>query len=243
VDVRIKITRTSPSFNLISLGNPAIEGKVKITKAYLKVKNVHVSADRVQQIETGLRLQNAIYPIQRTEMVTYTIASGMQSHVRENLFHNRRPKTLIIGMIPNTDFNGSYAKNPFRFPHLNLSMIGLYIDGKPVPHIPLTPDYTELNYVDVYRNLFRAIDMLNQDADIDITKNEFVNGYTLYGYVLSPDGQSNGRMGQPMYNGNIRIELKFKTALAAAINVVCMAVYDDELQISRLRNVTVDYMS
>ena len=85
--------------------------------------------------------------------------------------------------------------------------------------------------------------MADSDGDIGITKNDFANGYTIYGYILSPDGKTGGNVGQPIANGNIRIELKFANALAQAINVVCMAVYDDEVQISQMRRVTVDYMS
>ena len=243
VDMRIKLTRSLNSFNLISLGDNPVQGSVDITKAYIKIKQIQVAPDRVRQLESGLSLQNAIYPIQRTEMYTYTIPQGMKSSIQENLFHNRRPKLLIIGMLPNADFNGSYSSNPFRFPHMKLNHIGLYIDGKPVPQIPLQPNFDEGDFVEVYRNLYRLVDMANRDGDISITKNEFANGYTLHCYILSPDGKPYGSMGQPLQNGNIRIELKFKDALSKAINVVCMACYDDEVQISRLRQVTVDYMA
>lgn len=243
VDLRLRLTRTAPKFNLISLGNPTVNAKVNIDSVYLKMKQVQVAPDRARQIETGLALQNAIYPIQRTEMYTYTIPQGIRSHVRENLFHNRRPKLLILGMVTNEDFNGTYGRNPFRFPHLGLNYIGLYIDGKPIPQIPYQPNFTTHDCVDLYRNLYRAVDMLNGDGDIDITKNDFVNGNTLYTFVLSPDGRTGGAVGQPLVNGNIRIELKFTNALAAPINVLCMAVYDDEVQISRMRTVTVDYMA
>ena len=245
VDIRIRMTRTSPAFNLLSLdaGNAQVQAVGSIQHAYLKVKQVQVSADKARQIEAGLATRNAIYPIQRTEMINFTIGQGVQSHIQENLFHNRRPKMLVMAMLPNADFNGNLRRNPFRFPHSSLNFLGLYIDGKPVPHIPITPDFPNHNYADVYRNLYRAVEMLNQDGDIDITKNDFGNGYTLFGYVLSPDGKPAGNVGQPLLSGNIRIEMKFANALAAPINVICMAVYDDEVQINRMRQVTVDYMS
>ena len=245
VDIRIKMSRTSSAFNLMSLdaGQNLVNAVGSIQQAYLKVKQVQVSADKARQIETSLAARNAIYPIQRTEMVNYTIAQGVQSHIQENLFRNRRPKMLVLAMLPNADFNGALGRNPFRFPHLSLNFLGLYIDGKPVPHIPITPDFPNHNYADVYRNLYRSVEMLNQDGDIDISKNEFGNGYTIFGYVLSPDGKPGGSVGQPLLGGNIRIEMKFAAALAAPINVIGMAVYDDEVQISRMRQVTVDYMS
>ena len=241
VDMRIKLTRSHNTFNLISLGDNAVKGSVDISKAYIKVKQVQVAPDRVRQLESGMGLQNAIYPIQRTEMCTYTISKGIQSHIQENLFQSRRPKLLVLGMLPNSEYNGTYESNPFRFPHLNLNYIGVYIDGKSVPQIPLQPNFADGDFVEVYRNLYRLVDMANRDGDISITKNEFVNGYTLHCYILSPDGKPYGNMGQPLQNGNIRIELKFKAALTNAINVICMACYDDEVQISRLRQVTVDY--
>lgn len=244
VDLRLKLTRSSNAFQLLALGGGAAkEAQVVIVAAHLKIKQVHVSPDRARQIESSLTLQNAIYPIQRTEMYTYSIPSGMQSSVRENLFHNRRPKMLLITLVPNKDFNGDIETNPFNFRHCKLNFLALYIDGKPIPHIPLTPDFENFNYVDIYRNLQQFVGLHNHDGDIGITKNDFLNGYTLFSYILAQDGQSTAQVGQPLVNGNIRIEMRFKTALTKAINVVCMAVYDDEVQISRLRKVSADYMT
>lgn len=244
VKLRLKFIRSKAEFNLISRGEgeAQVKASVNITRAYIKVRQVTISSDRVNQIENALTHQNAIYPIQRTQMYTFTIPQGMQTFTQENLFHNRRPKMLLVGLVDNQDFNGRYAGNPFLFRHKRLNHIGLYIDGKPTPQIPLTPDFTNQHFVEEYRNLQRVVQLTDADGDIGISKNDFANGYTLYAYLLSPDGQVAGSA-QPIQTGNIRLEMKFSQGLNRAVNVVCMAVYDDEIQISRMRNVMVNYLA
>lgn len=250
VDIRLKLTRTSPAFNLLSFGTAAQGGNeaveplnctVDIEEACLKVRRVQVSADTRRQHETGLALQNAIYPIQRTEIFTYTISSGTQSNVKENVFLGRLPKMVILGLVNNEDFNGKLDTNPFNFRHKNTIQVGLYKDGKPIPHEALTPNFANGLYTESYINLMDTLDLTHADADIGLTRNDFANGYTLFAYNLSPDKVIAGH-GQPLRDGNLRIEMKFSEALDKAINVMVMAIYDDEIQISRLRKVTVDYL-
>ena len=51
VDVRVKLTRSNNTFHLFSMGDNAVNAKVDIQTAYLKVKQVQVSPDRVRQIK------------------------------------------------------------------------------------------------------------------------------------------------------------------------------------------------
>jgi hypothetical protein len=243
VDIRFKLQRSKAPFNLISLPNgetPAIECSVEIEEAFLKVRRVQVAPDTIRQHETGLQLQNALYPIQRTEMHTYTVASGTQSHVKENLFHGKLPKLIVLGIVNNDDFNGKLDTNPFCFRHKNLVHVGMYKDGVPIPHAPFTPDFSNNQYAEEYMALMDSLDVSTADADLGITKTDYGNGYTLFAFNLSADKVVAGHA-QPIRDGNLRIELKFKETLDKAINIVTMAIYDDEIQISRLRKVAMDY--
>lgn len=242
VDVRLKMTRSKVEFNVLSLGDAPIDCSVDIEEAYLKVRRVHVSPDIIRQHEAGLAVQNAVYPIQRTTMQTYTIAQGSKSHVKENLFHGQLPKMIFLGLVLNEDFNGKKDRNPFLFKHSKLTQIGVYKDGIPVPSIPLTPDFQNGNYTEEYMALMDAMDMTSSDGDIGITRNDYTNGYTLFAFNLSPDKVIAGH-GQPLRDGNLRIEMMFAEALTKAINVITMAIFDDEIQISRLRKVTANYLS
>lgn len=243
VDVRLKLTRTKNDFVLVSLKpddtTDALKAKIKIEEAFLKVRRVQVASDVIRLHEGHLSRQNAVYPYQRTEMYTYTISTGSQSHVKDGLFAGQMPKLLVMGFVNNDDYNGKYESNPYVFRHKNVNYIGLLRDGMPIPHMALTPDFANLMVGEEYMNLMDAMELGAEDGDIDISRNDFANGYSLFVFNLSPDKAIAGH-GQPMRDGNLRIELKFKQALDKAINVVLMAIFDGELQISRLRKVTLD---
>ena len=235
VDIRLKLARSKEVFNIIALHTT--EPKVSIQDAYLLVRRVKVAPDVIRQHETSLQLKNAVYPIQRTEMLTYTIAANSMSDIKENLFHGQVPKLLILGMVKNEHFNGKKEKNPFNFHHMNATRVGLYKDGVPVPHEAFTPNFAAKQCANEYMALMSALDLATVDADIGLTKYDYGNGYTLFAFNLSPDKTIAGH-GQPLQDGNLRIEFKFESPLPKAINVVAMAVFDDQIEISRLRKVT-----
>lgn len=243
VDIRLKLTHSNPSFNLVSLkpdeDTAAVAAKVQFEEAYLLVRRVKVSPDTIRQHETGLQLQNAVYPIQKTEMLTYTVASGSLSHIKENLFHGQLPKLLVLGLVYNEDFNGKSDTNPFNFQHMGVKHVGVYKDGMPIPHEAFTPNFAANLCAEEYMALMSALDLSTTDADIGLTKNEYMQGYTLFAFNLSPDKVIAGH-GQPLQDGNLRVELKFNAALTKAINVVAMAIFDDQIEISRLRKVTLN---
>lgn len=245
LDIRIKLTRSQPAFNMMSYGTPAVnnvaavaptECRVDIEDAYLLVRRVQVAENKIREHETSLALQNAVYPIQNTEVYTYTIANGLQSHVQDNLFSGKMPKMMILGMVRNTDFNGSLPTNPFQFRHCNLNSITLTKDGIPTPHTALTPNFANGIYAEEYMHLMDSLDLMTTDADINITKNDFGNGYTLFAYNLSPDKVIAGHA-QPKRDANLSIEVKFSAALTNAINVIVLAIFDEEIEVTRLRKV------
>ena len=92
VDIRLKFLRHKSDFALISLDRaghgadppiPAIKGIIDIEQSILYVRRVKVSPSVLRGHLTGMENYNAIYPIQRTEMQTFTVAAG--SHQRKYL--------------------------------------------------------------------------------------------------------------------------------------------------------------
>ena len=60
----------------------------------------------------------------------FTISGWNLTPLQENLFSGDSPSRLVIGMVDNEAFNGSYATNPFNFKHYNRSIMKIYIDGQ-----------------------------------------------------------------------------------------------------------------
>ena len=112
VDVRLKFTPSKPEFQLMSLlaDNAKIIPKVIIKQAILYVRRVKISDTVILSNEKQLETQNALYPVQHTEVMTYTIATGSQSHNKEAVFRGMMPKLVIVGLVDNGGFNGVRRK-------------------------------------------------------------------------------------------------------------------------------------
>jgi len=236
MDVHIKLVRAKSSFYMF--GAP---GKVKILNAVLYVRRVKIEPSIILEHEKQLLTQNAIYPVQHTELLTYTIPQGSMSHNKESLFRGHMPKLVIIGMVDNGAYNGDTAKNPFNFQHFKVNHMALYKDGSSIPFRPLTPDFPNGICVREYMALIQSLQLFNRNEDFGIHLKEFAaGGYNLFGFNLTPDLSLTDHA-QPYQEGNLRLEIKFGEVLGTTINVIIMAVFDGKVEITRQRDVLVDY--
>ncbi len=239
ISIKIKLSRAKPEFYFMK--HVATETvKLTISSAILYVRRVQMTPSVILQNETALLHRNALYPIQHTEITTYTISKGSLSHNKESIFRGKIPKLIIVGMVSNAAFNGSYATNPFNFEDFNLSLMALYKDGESVPGRPYTPKFKKKTCSREYVALHQALELYNVDESRNITLDDFLNGFTLMAFNLSPDMEISGPA-QTMRDGNLRLEVRFTTALPDPINVVVLAVFDSQIEITKNRDVLLDY--
>ena len=241
VDVNIKLIRSKSEFHLMSETDNDTS-RVIIEDAVLYVRRVKVSPGTILEHEKQLMTQNALYPVQHTQMSSYTIPTGSISHIRDGLFRGHMPKMVIFGMVDNKAYNGDMKSSPFEFKHNDVCHVALYKEGMTVPYRPLAPDFTKGLCVREYmQGLMQGMELYNRNESLGISLAEYsAGGYTLFAFNLTPDLTLVGHA-QPYFEGNLRLELKFKKALTASINVVIMAVFDGKVEITRQRQTLVDY--
>ena len=88
----------------------------------------------------------------------------------------------------------------------------------------------------------QAINIYHKNENIDISPTDFKNGYTILGFNLTPH-LTVADHAQPIRDGNIRLEVKFGIALAQTVNVIIMGSFDAKLEITKYRNVLMDWKS
>jgi hypothetical protein len=246
-DWGLKLNRSKSEFQtMIKTGNTVVGRatavKVKIESAILHVRRVTALPSFVLEIENKLNFQNAVYPIQRTEMSTYTIATGSQSHVKESLFRGKMPKFVLVAPTRNDGYNGSYAQNPFNFQNFAINHIALYREGESIPFRPFTPDFANKMYMREYTALLQSLDLYNKTDDIDLDPTDFAGGYCIFGFNLTPNMVVSGQA-QSSHDGNLRLEIQFKTATTHTLNIIVMGIFDGRVEITKQRNVHVDWKS
>ena len=135
---------------------------------------------------------------------------------------------------------GTMLKNKFNAKNNAINFLAVYVDGRQVPAKPLQPNIENGSYIRSYVNLFSATGEQAQDEGNELTRDDFGNGYTFFGFDLTPDGCDGGWF-HLVRKGNLRIEMHFATALEQTVNVVVYGEFEAVLESDKGRNVIYDY--
>lgn len=232
VDMKIKLIRSKSEFCLLGDGS----FKAVLEHASLFVRKVRVSPGVVLGHAKSLEKTTAKYPINRVFCKTYSIPSGNMSFVQDNIFTGQMPKRLVVACVDNDAFNGNYKKSPFEFKHCHINFMGVYVDGQPMPHNPLQPDFTNKNFIRVYHNLFSH----SEDRGLYLTRSEFPDGYCLFHFDLTPD-LCDGAHLNLVRHSNLRLEIKFSVPLEQTISLLVYAEFENVIEINKARNILYDF--
>ena len=122
--------------------NPLIKPKVVIQEATLHLLALKTNPAIMQfhavQLARGIP---AIYEFNRVEIDTIPIREKTTSEVKEDLFHGRVPKYLVMAMVSNSAFHGDYTLNPFNFKHYGVKSLLLTRDAENIPYERFEPDF------------------------------------------------------------------------------------------------------
>lgn len=182
----------------------------------------------------------AKYPIDRVNLKNFSIPAGSRVCNQENLFLGTLPKSVVLAMVDNDAFTGSYNKNPFAFKHYDLEFLALYVDGHQYPSKPLQPEYGSGSAVREFYQLALSSGKHLKNQALSIDREDFLQGYTLYAFNLTPDEEC-GQHISLIKAGNIRLEVRFRQPLPHTINLIVYAIFDSIIQVSNRRQVLVDY--
>ena len=240
VSLRIVMKKSNDQFAL--MGETG-QFKLKITEAVLMVQKVSLIPEIHENILKITEEGNSIPYVLSTPTVNYyTIEASSSQFMRDDLFMGKTPKHVIIGMVETDAYHGNIAKNPFNFQHFNISEIGLYKDGMPYPCPVLKQDFTNKKYSETYLCFLKSLGAVNSNIVPSITCDEYAKGYTLFSFDMSPD-QSQSVIPASMLkmSSNIRLEMKFKEALAKNVTLIVFAIFENLMEISKDRRVKVTF--
>ena len=207
----------------------------------LYVRKVKLSPSVFIAHAKALEVGNAKYPVRRIVCKTFTVPAGNLNFTQENVFAGQLPTRVVVGMVDNDAFNGVYDKNPFNFKHYDLTSLKLYLDGHEAHSIkPIEMNFATHQYINGYLSLFSGVGKLRRDEGNEISRDDYVSGYTLFAFDLSPD-LSEDKYFQLVKEGSVRLDVKFTNALPNTINVIIYAVFESIIEIDSNRNVLFDY--
>lgn len=239
VDLGLKLIRNKNEFHLIG----TTPGKVEIIEANLFVRKVKINPSILLAHARALNVTSAKYPINRVEIKTLTIGTGIQSKSIDNIFLGQIPKRCIIGMVDSQGFNGSQNLNPFNFEHFNYNYLALYIDSTQIPAKPLTPDFRKKQYIRSFHTLFEGTGIHFTDTGNGISYEDYPEGYCLAVFDLTSDLSANDSHWNIIKSGTLRAEIRFADALTKSVTFIIFAEFDNIIEVDKNRNINIDYSS
>ncbi|XP_033731756.1 uncharacterized protein F54H12.2-like [Pecten maximus] len=235
VDLHLKLFRNRAPFVIMS-GEDSPAYKFEILDVAFKACMVRVDSGVLINHAAILKEVTAKYPLTRTEVKMNTISAGMGTFIWQNVWSNNLPTKVYFAFVKQTAVNGDYTKNPFKF--LNLAQeIGLYVNGESIPARPIKMDVGDnRNYVTLFVNLFEVAEKWNDDSGLTITRENFNQGFTVYGFTLTPCG-----LGEEYINlvrqGSVRLEVKFASNTTETLNCVAYAEFPALIDIDQSRDI------
>ena len=228
--------------------------EAKISVCYCSLNN---SAYLAQ--EAALSISSAKYPLTKTIVKNYSLAANEREKVYEDVFSGKIPSKMVIGFVSDTAYAGSLKDNPFNFYHNNISFVGAYKNGIPVPGRAFEPQFNErkppvadepptyedlqtegAQYSDCYEALFSFSEKSMIESSIDISRADFCNGYSLFVFSIDQVASAKDSL-LPLYiSGNLRLEIKFKKVLTHAVQMIVYGQFPHILSIDKNRNILVN---
>ena len=238
VHVTIKVQRNDNEIIFKSMkkkaGTEDIEASsekpvISIEDAKLIIRHVKVE----QSVHIGHQLgleENAIYPLKKTKLITFSLAVGTTSEYKENIFSDERLPNFVLVTFQNTKQTTSdYTVYSSSFQHLNISSMTLSrnVDFRETYEQDFDSDYT-LTFA---KSIIRNMGLLNRNENNGITMEQFKKLYPFFTFVLSPDFNLNQT--QLPRQGNLKLDVKFSKALTEAATMYIYGLFDSEIQITK----------
>ena len=259
LDLNGVLNRAPNAFCLMDIGTTNANARVKFEDDVLKIRKVKVDETVSIANEQILKRTPALYPIRRVECKALSIPSGLPHVRKDNIFSGMIPKSFVFGLVDAAAYSGIYGgkntgvgatgykhANPYNFQHYNVTTITLTVNGEEVPFKQLTLDYKggsdgkTKEFVQAYNTLFSGTGKMYTNTGLDITREEYDKGYTLYVFDLTPDMCNTSGYFNAIQRGSLLVDITFETAPGKAIAMVCYGDFENIISISSERNVIYD---
>jgi hypothetical protein len=181
-------------------------------------------------------------PIKKTEIQVHHFGAGSTNVLISNLFQNRLPKTLIIGMLSTPSYNGIVDKNPYNFKHFGVEYVAITRNSVLIPSDPYHPDWDANLIAREYRGFFDNTGIGTDNIQSQMSPKLYANGATLFAFDLTPDKCNGYHWHKREEGGTVEVDLRFKTAIPeGGITVMLFAVNDALVAIDKDMNVAVSF--
>jgi hypothetical protein len=176
-------------------------------------------------------------------MSSFSIPAGTLNYHNDTFIQGKIPLRIIIGLVESNSYSGARDKNPFNFQHFKRTHIRLLKNGSEYPEPEIITQFQDGREPTVLMSYNQLIQSVNATYSRDvpaIRKEDFIAGYFLQSYNMSPDGEGALDPHNSAYKpSNIRLEMKFGAPLAEVTQLIVYYEVINQLTVDFKRNITI----
>ena len=248
LDLKVVLNRSYNEFCLIDKNSSSKNPKVELTDVVLKIRKVKVDQAIRDSTEVLLKQTPAIYPVRRVVCKGLSIAPGLPNVRLDNIFSGLVPTSFVFGLVDSNAYTGEYGKNPFNFKHYEVSTVTLSVNGEEIPFkqlrlkFPTTKNVNEksVDFIQAYNTLFSGTGKMFSNMGLDITRDDYPHGFTLFAFDLTPDMCNTADYFNTVQRGTLSVDITFEKDTPEAISMVCYSDFENIIRIDSERNVIYD---
>ena len=234
VGITLELTKSKPEFYLIGDSTDAYH--FVFEECFLRIRRQVISPSVMAAHALTAEHATYKYPVKRVVLKPFVIPHASTKCVVSAICIGVMPRRVICGFLETKAYDGDIKKNPYEFKNFELESLILKVNSKSLPiSNGLKFDFAHDRYLDGYRSLTKII------KDLDITYEEYKNGYTLFAFDLNPDISSCEHFSL-LKDGSLDLELTKTAATVDSITLICYLEYDNIIEINKYRVPSFDYV-
>ncbi|EFO89372.1 hypothetical protein CRE_20529 [Caenorhabditis remanei] len=223
--------------------DPDTEFRFKIKDVYALVNEFDLADGLSNALEAAVIEHKLIqYPMISSQVRSFYIEPNRLDAPANTLFTSKMPRRIFLGLVDAEAYNGSYEKSPFNFQPHGITDIHIDYCGMSVPGRPFSLDFTKNKFIEAYIQLQETLGHTRNNFSCNSisTKMFKEDGYTIFGFELSPVAQDNSLF-ELVRQTNISVRLNFRDKTPeGGLYCVVYAEFDQIFSLDALRNPIID---
>ena len=239
VQIGIQMYFNPPEIFLNGVGK-----KGQITQEQVKIKlylcQLRLNPTVYRNLRDSMRTKMVSYPTVRSEIRTFNFNGDEDRKEIDNLFQNRIPNRVIVGLVRSEAFTGKEEMDPFAFGKFGLQHIKQTIRGEEYPYetMELDPNTNRLDLRGYHRFLQASGALCNLTGNM-VRYDDWGEGKNCTLFMF--DNVANGCVDSPRLNpkqaGEMRIILQFGTAPGKNLVIIVYGEFENLLEINNVKSV------
>ena len=162
-------------------------------------------------------------------VLAYTHQTGQSNFKKDIAIGDNLPQKAIVVFMNEKTYNGDWETSKVAFEKANVASVLMKCNHKHVPFINgYQVDWKDDFYHTAYVGLTNELGAVTHPIDY----NDFDDGYTIYGFDLTPNKTGDISLNTPL-KGALELNVQFEPAPTSNLMAIVLLIYADKFTISK----------